>query len=98
VQYIKRTTKILKENFNGDIPRSAKELCSLPGTILCFIHCFPYLLLLDCYMFAQNLNHTCELNVCYVFMLIVTCQKQHKLEKVHVIKCVPKKCARFNLL
>lgn len=31
VQYIKKTTKILKENFNGDIPNNVKELCSLPG-------------------------------------------------------------------
>jgi len=74
VQYIKRTTKILKENFNGDIPRSVEELCSLPGTILYFINCVSYVLLLDCYMIAQNSNNTCELNVCYVFMLIVTCQ------------------------
>ena len=39
VQYIKKTTKILKENFNGDIPNNVKELCSLPGMkTLCFIN------------------------------------------------------------
>ncbi|XP_057322256.1 endonuclease III-like protein 1 [Microplitis mediator] len=31
VQFIKQTTGILIEKYNGDIPRNIKELCSLPG-------------------------------------------------------------------
>ncbi|KAF5398134.1 Base excision DNA repair protein HhH-GPD family [Paragonimus heterotremus] len=30
-KYIKRTCEILKEQYRGDIPRSVKELCELPG-------------------------------------------------------------------
>ena len=36
VQYIKKTTNILKEKFNGDIPNTVKDLCSLPGKALYF--------------------------------------------------------------
>jgi len=46
VQYIKKTTKILKENFDGDIPQSVKELCSLPGKVLCFVNSAIVLVLL----------------------------------------------------
>ncbi|CAI6360324.1 unnamed protein product [Macrosiphum euphorbiae] len=31
VQYIKRTTRILKDTYNGDIPNTIKDLCQLPG-------------------------------------------------------------------
>ncbi|XP_050436853.1 endonuclease III-like protein 1 [Adelges cooleyi] len=31
VEYIKRTTRILKDNYNSDIPNSVKDLCQLPG-------------------------------------------------------------------
>lgn len=31
VQYIKESTKIIKEEFNGDIPRTVKDLCKLKG-------------------------------------------------------------------
>ncbi|KAK9885180.1 hypothetical protein WA026_010688 [Henosepilachna vigintioctopunctata] len=31
VKYIKNTTKLLKENYNGDIPNTVKELCKLSG-------------------------------------------------------------------
>uniref|UniRef100_A0A2S2NYW7 DNA-(apurinic or apyrimidinic site) lyase n=1 Tax=Schizaphis graminum TaxID=13262 RepID=A0A2S2NYW7_SCHGA len=31
VEYIKRTTRILKDTYNGDIPSTIKELCQLPG-------------------------------------------------------------------
>ncbi|XP_054719874.1 endonuclease III-like protein 1 isoform X2 [Uloborus diversus] len=31
IQYIKRTTQILKDQYGSDIPRTFKELCKLPG-------------------------------------------------------------------
>ncbi|KAE9538094.1 hypothetical protein AGLY_006066 [Aphis glycines] len=31
VEYIKRTTRILKDTYNGDIPSTIKDLCQLPG-------------------------------------------------------------------
>lgn len=31
VEYIKRTSVILLDKYNGDIPRTIKELCELPG-------------------------------------------------------------------
>ncbi|KAL3274412.1 hypothetical protein HHI36_015804 [Cryptolaemus montrouzieri] len=31
VKYIKNTTKLLREKYNGDIPNSVEELCKLPG-------------------------------------------------------------------
>ncbi|XP_031788139.1 endonuclease III-like protein 1 isoform X1 [Nasonia vitripennis] len=31
VQYLKKTSKIIIEKFNGDIPKNVKDLCSLPG-------------------------------------------------------------------
>lgn len=31
MKYIKQTTQILKDQYNGDIPRTFKELCKLPG-------------------------------------------------------------------
>lgn len=31
VKYIKKTTAMLKEKYNGDIPNSVEELCKLPG-------------------------------------------------------------------
>ncbi|CAL1268960.1 unnamed protein product [Larinioides sclopetarius] len=31
IKFIKNTTKILKDQYNGDIPRTFKELCKLPG-------------------------------------------------------------------
>ncbi|XP_025202334.1 endonuclease III-like protein 1 [Melanaphis sacchari] len=31
VEYIKRTTRILKDIYNGDIPSTIKDLCQLPG-------------------------------------------------------------------
>ncbi|XP_066903113.1 endonuclease III-like protein 1 [Halyomorpha halys] len=31
VKYIKETTKILKQKYHSDIPRTVEELCSLPG-------------------------------------------------------------------
>lgn len=34
VDYIKRTTQILKDKYDGDIPNTIKELCELPGEIL----------------------------------------------------------------
>ncbi|KAK3579456.1 hypothetical protein CHS0354_028258 [Potamilus streckersoni] len=31
VEYIKRTSEILRDKYNGDIPNTVEELCSLPG-------------------------------------------------------------------
>ncbi|GFS28735.1 hypothetical protein NPIL_208531 [Nephila pilipes] len=31
IKFIKNTTQILKDQYNGDIPRTYKELCKLPG-------------------------------------------------------------------
>lgn len=31
VKYIKKTTEILKDKYNGDIPSTVKDLCKLPG-------------------------------------------------------------------
>ncbi|GFY41738.1 hypothetical protein TNIN_314221 [Trichonephila inaurata madagascariensis] len=31
IKFIKNTTRILKDQYNGDIPRTYKELCKLPG-------------------------------------------------------------------
>jgi len=31
VEYVKRTTRILKDKYNGDIPNTIKDLCELPG-------------------------------------------------------------------
>ncbi|GBM21601.1 Endonuclease III-like protein 1 [Araneus ventricosus] len=31
IRFIKNTTQILKDQYNGDIPRTFKELCKLPG-------------------------------------------------------------------
>ncbi|XP_035204420.1 endonuclease III-like protein 1 isoform X2 [Stegodyphus dumicola] len=31
IKYIKQTTQILKDKYDGDIPRTLKELCGLPG-------------------------------------------------------------------
>lgn len=31
VKYIKKTTEILKKNYNGDIPKTVEDLCKLPG-------------------------------------------------------------------
>ncbi|KAL5018429.1 hypothetical protein ScPMuIL_004151 [Solemya velum] len=31
VEYIKKTSQILKDNYHGDIPESVSELCKLPG-------------------------------------------------------------------
>ncbi len=31
VTYIKKTSQILKEKYDGDIPKTVKELCTLSG-------------------------------------------------------------------
>jgi len=31
VNYIKKTTEILRDEYNGDIPDSVEKLCKLPG-------------------------------------------------------------------
>lgn len=31
IKYIKKTTEILKKQYNGDIPDSVEKLCKLPG-------------------------------------------------------------------
>jgi endonuclease-3 len=31
VNYIKKTTQILRDEYNGDIPDSVEKLCKLPG-------------------------------------------------------------------
>ena len=39
VEYIKRTSAILRDKYDGDIPRSIEELCDLPGNdvIVCVL-------------------------------------------------------------
>lgn len=31
VEYIKRTSEILRDHYNGDIPNNVEDLCKLPG-------------------------------------------------------------------
>ena len=31
VEYIKKTSEVLRDKYNGDIPNTVEELCKLPG-------------------------------------------------------------------
>jgi endonuclease-3 len=31
VRYIKQTAQLLRDNFDSDVPKTADDLCSLPG-------------------------------------------------------------------